>query len=69
MFDGCTSLTTAPNLPATTFENGNYKAMFNSCSSITELHYPASIENDSKFISMTGSPQFGATNATVYYDL
>ena len=35
MFDGCTSLTTAPALPATTLANGCYRNMFNGCTSLT----------------------------------
>lgn len=35
MFYGCTSLTTAPALPATTLANGCYKYMFNGCTSLT----------------------------------
>jgi len=43
--------------------------MFEGCTKITELHYPASIENDSTFKNLDGSPNFGANNTTVYYDL
>ena len=35
MFNGCSSLTTAPELPATTLANGCYSNMFNGCSSLT----------------------------------
>ena len=69
MFKGCTSLTSAPELPATTLADSCYKYMFSRCAKITELHYPASIENDSTFKNLDGSPNFGANNATVYYDL
>lgn len=31
MFDGCSSLTTAPELPATTLANGCYRYMFRDC--------------------------------------
>ena len=34
LFLGCTSLTTAPELPATTLRNGCYYAMFQGCSSL-----------------------------------
>ena len=33
MFSGCTSLTQAPSLPATTLANFCYDSMFNSCKS------------------------------------
>ena len=69
MFSNCTSLTQAPALPATTLASSCYQYMFNNCTKVTELHYPASVQNDSKFTGMTGSPWFGATNATVHYDL
>ena len=35
MFDGCTSLTTAPSLPATTLADSCYSYMFNGCTSLT----------------------------------
>ena len=35
MFYGCTSLTTAPSLPATTLANYCYSNMFNGCTSLT----------------------------------
>ena len=36
MFDGCTSLTQAPELPATTLANDCYNSMFNGCTSLTQ---------------------------------
>ena len=36
MFQGCTSLTTAPVLPATTLANSCYYYMFNGCTSLTQ---------------------------------
>ena len=35
MFQGCTSLTTAPSLPATTLANYCYSNMFSGCTSLT----------------------------------
>ena len=35
MFRGCTSLTTAPSLPATTLATRCYSSMFNNCTSLT----------------------------------
>ena len=69
MFYSCTNLTQAPALPATELASDCYANMFYSCANITELHYPASIQNDSTFTGMYGTPWFGATNATVHYDL
>ena len=36
MFSGCTSLTTAPELPATTLEERCYNSMFDGCTSLTQ---------------------------------
>ena len=36
MFDGCTSLTTIPNLPATTLASYCYQFMFRSCTGLVE---------------------------------
>ena len=35
IFQGCTSLTTAPELPATTLADGCYSSMFRNCKSVT----------------------------------
>ena len=35
MFKGCTGLTTAPKLPATTLDTQCYREMFNGCTSLT----------------------------------
>lgn len=35
MFNGCTNLTSAPDLPATTLEHGCYQYMFSGCTSLT----------------------------------
>jgi hypothetical protein len=35
MFKGCTALTTAPELPATTLTNFCYESMFENCTSLT----------------------------------
>ena len=69
MFSGCSSLTSAPALPATALADSCYESMFNGCTKVTELHYPASVQNDSTFTGMSGTPWFGAENATVHYDL
>ena len=37
MFNGCTSLTTAPELPATTLANGCYSNMFRNCSNLNTI--------------------------------
>ena len=42
MFDGCTSLTQAPVLPATTLANNCYAYMFQNCSSLKRIKMNAS---------------------------
>lgn len=37
MFEGCSSLTTLPNLPATTLADNCYECMFKGCSSLVEI--------------------------------
>ena len=37
MFSGCTSLTTAPELPATTLATECYRNMFYGCTSLTSI--------------------------------
>ena len=44
MFQGCTALKTAPELPATTITNGCYSSMFSGCTSlVTAPELPARI--------------------------
>ena len=69
MFWQCILLTNTFQLPATTLARACYFMMFKQCDFISELHYPKIIKDNEIFISITDSPQFGATNATVYYDL
>jgi hypothetical protein len=40
MFHGCSSLTQAPELPATTLSIGCYNYMFMSCTSLTQASFP-----------------------------
>jgi hypothetical protein len=37
MFRGCSSLTTAPTLPATTLEGGCYDSMFSGCAKLNYI--------------------------------
>lgn len=70
MFNGCVSLSEPVYLPAKLFYSTFcYAYMFDDCKLIKEIHYPISIESNSTFKSMNGTPWFGATDATVYYDL
>ena len=69
MFNGCMSLTKAPELPATTLENACYSCMFNYCSSLTIApKLPATTLVASCYISMfncctslTTAPELPAT--------
>ena len=69
MFNGCTSLTTAPKLPATTLSNNCYYQMFLSCSSLTDApELPATTLAEycyssmfSSCTSLTTAPELPAT--------
>ena len=50
MFNGCTSLTTAPELPATTLAEYCYRYMFNGC---TSLNYIKCLATDISAIGCT----------------
>jgi hypothetical protein len=53
MFDGCTSLTTAPELPATTLADYCYEYMFYGCTSLTTApELPATTLNESCYENM-----------------
>lgn len=69
LFNGCTSLTTAPSLPATTLANSCYAGMFKNCTSLTTApELPATTLAkycyDSMFsgcTSLTTAPELPAT--------
>ena len=69
MFQGCTSLTTAPELPATTLQYSCYDSMFNRCTSLTTApELPATTLADFCYRSMfdgckslTTAPELPAT--------
>ena len=74
MFRGCTSLTQASELPATTLASYCYNSMFNGCTSLTQApELPATTLNDSCYNSMfygctslTKAPELPATTLTWY---
>ena len=74
MFYGCTSLTTAPSLPATTLANYCYSNMFNDCTSLTTApSLPATTlaENCYSYMfygctSLTTAPSLPATTLANY---
>ena len=69
MFSGCTSLTTAPELPATVLADRCYSSMFSSCTSLTTTpELPATVLADSCYsgmfngcTSLTTAPELPAT--------
>ena len=69
MFEGCTKLTTAPELPSTTLAEYCYHSMFNGCSSLTTApELPATTLADSCYYrmfngcsSLTTAPELPAT--------
>ena len=74
MFEGCTSLTTAPELPATTLANSCYNAMFRNCTSlVTAPELPATTLADSCYrqmfrgcTSLVTAPELPATTLANY---
>ena len=74
MFAGCTSLTTAPELPATTLAVNCYDSMFDSCTSLaTAPALPATTLADSCYLGMFGgctalasAPELPATTLVDY---
>ena len=74
MFNGCTSLTTAPQLPATTLKNYCYSNMFKGCTRLTTApELPATTLMSSCYsgmfygcTSLTTAPQLPATTLADY---
>ncbi len=66
LFDGCTILTEAPDLPATTLAERCYSKMFNGCTSLTTApDLPATTLTDLCYFNMF----YGCTNLTTAPDL
>jgi hypothetical protein len=67
MFRDCTSLTQAPELPATTLASSCYTQMFYKCTALTgEIHLPASVSGNSNRLK-TGD--ISGSSATIVFDL
>ena len=74
LFNGCTSLTTAPKLPATTLADNCYNAMFKGCKNLTSApELPAKIATESCYsnmfygcTSLTTAPELPATTLAEY---
>lgn len=70
MFFGCTALSKVsfPALTSTTDLGSSSGWMFNSCTALTEIHFRADMEDT--ITALAGyADKWGATNATVYFDL
>ena len=73
IFQGCTSLTTAPELPATTLSEGCYKSMFDNCTSLVQApELPATTLAQACYermfyncTSLTQAPKLPATTLAV----
>ena len=67
-FTSCTGLTTISFPKLNTVGNNGLNNAFSNCTNLTEIHFPAAIQ--STIEGLTGySSKFGATNATIYFDL
>ena len=68
-FSGCTGLQSISFPSLTTITKSNvFVDAFNGCTGLTEIHFKASIQ--STIEAQTGySSKWGATNATIYFDL
>lgn len=64
MFNGCSSLTTAPELTVTKLVNGCYSYMFNGCSALNKIHISAS-----SFGSNTNNWLSGVSSSGTFYCL
>ena len=69
MFNGCTSLTTAPSLPATTLVGNCYNNMFNGCSNLSSitLGYAGNFA-DAPYQAFNGWVDGVAASGTLYYN-
>ena len=71
MFSGCTSLTQAPELPATTLADSCYNVMFKGCSSLSEIKigYKGNFSGDGvPSDAFTNWVQGVSASGTFYYD-
>ena len=72
-FSGCVSLTnisfpSLTNVQTNSFGTGTYSYCFRDCTALTEIHFRADAQTAIE--AMTGyADKFGATNATIYFDL
>lgn len=67
-FYNCTSLTTISFPSLTTVGSNGFWNCFYGCTNLTSIHFPAAIQSDIE-ATQGYSSKFGATNATIYFDL
>lgn len=72
-FSGCTSLSTAffpalIDIQDNSLSAGSYGNVFDKCSNLTEIHFRADMQEIIEGVKGY-SNKFGATNATIYFDL
>jgi hypothetical protein len=67
-FTGCTSLTTISFPALTSVQPNSFTNAFSACTGLKEIHFRADMQGTIE--GLTGySAKFGATNATIYFDL
>ena len=67
-FERCTSLKTISFPSLTTFKFDSYSNTFSGCKALTEIHFRADMQATVEALSGYAS-KWGATNATIYFDL
>ena len=67
-FKGCTSLATISFPSLTTFKFNSSSNTFSGCTALTEIHFRADMQATVEALSGYAS-KWGATNATIYFDL
>ena len=68
MFNGCTSLTTAPALPATTLASNCYKFMFNGCTSLQVYSSSGTGHTKAWRIPTSGSASSYTSQSSMFYN-
>ena len=67
-FNGCNKLTTISFPSLTSVKSNSFDNAFNNCTALTEIHFRADMQATIEGLSGYSS-KFGATNATIYFDL
>lgn len=67
-FYGCTGITTMSFPSLTSVQSNSFNYAFRNCTALTEIHFRADIQATIEAMSQYAN-KFGATNATIYFDL